>query len=93
MFYFICRRLPDNVNHFFASVSNALNLIYLVHWPLIYLATLWLVKISHREFTYLCGFMVIAVITLISVFFGVRLKEIVSNRLKQNPKSILLFLR
>lgn len=90
-FYYICRRLPEKVNRFFASIGNALNLIYLIHWPLIYLCELCMVKICNIEFTYLCGFATTAVITCVSVFFAVRLKETFGNRLKQDPNSILRF--
>lgn len=92
-FYFICRNLPDKINRFFSSISGALNLIYLIHWPLIYIAVLILFKISHKEFSYIWGFATIIIITVISVFFGVRLKKTVKKQIANNPNSILRILR
>ena len=92
-FFFVCKHLKEKTNHFISSLSNALNLIYIVHWLIISVLQLVFVNILCVEFSNIEGFCLTIVITLVSLYLGVHFKKIIKKKIDQAPSNVLRYLR
>lgn len=93
LFFFISRRLSEKVNRFFVVLSDSLNLIYLIHWPLIYWIVLFMVRLGHVEFSNVNGFLISAAVAVIAVSLAVYGKKQIRSKLRRKPDSILRYLK
>lgn len=84
LLYFISLKIGDKLKHFFIACSDALNLIYLIHWPLVNLFAVIIYRVLQINFSLTNGFAVTLVVALLSVSLGVFAKRIVNEHEKHN---------
>lgn len=91
--YFICQRLSEKANHAVAVCSDALNLIYLIHWPIVYWIGLIFVEFCDIGFTNLLGFLTVIPVAAVSIFLGILSKQKIKKHLMEEPKSVLRYIQ
>lgn len=93
-FFFMSRILSEKLLKFISAVSNALNMIYMIHWLLLPLiAKVIISKIMGFPYEHLLSITVSIFITVVSGYLGIRAKDYVKARLAVRPDSILRFVK
>lgn len=88
--HFICKISPLKLQNGYFTMSNSLNLIYIIHWLIIY----WIAV----PLTYYVGYLPLYAILLISLgiiiaatILGILLKAHIKNKMKENPNTLWRF--
>lgn len=98
LFFFICKFLCNNSGEKIlkgvSTFSNALNLIFMIHWVLEYLiAKVIIYEIMGISYNHLLGLGVSTFIAVAAGFLGIWAKAAIKNRLTKKPNSILRFIK
>lgn len=97
-FFFICKFLCNNsgekILNGVSTFSNALNLIFMIHWVLEYLIAETIIsRIMGISYNHLLGLGISTFIGVAAGFLGIWAKAAIKNRLTKKPNSILRFIK
>lgn len=89
--HFIVRVLPNPVNNSIKTISNSLNITYIVHWIIVYYTSCFVYCFVDEIPTYTV-YIILVLTILISIILGIFIKQKIRNKVEKNPKSTLRFL-
>lgn len=91
---FLCKNSFDKILNGVSSFSNALNLIFMIHWVLEYfIAKVIISIIMGIPYSHLLNLGVSILIAVLSTFLAIKSKSAIKNRLAKKPDSILRFIK
>lgn len=89
--YFIVKILPEKVNYSIVTISNSLNIIYMLSWIVI-IYTAVILYCFVEEVSGFPLYLIMVAKTAISICLGVKIKQMIINRVNKKPESFLKYL-